>query len=865
MAENKLLKYNSKRNFDITKEPDGKVKRAKNGKLKFCVQRHEARSGHYDLRLELGGVALSWAVPKGPSFCTSDKRLAVRVEDHPVDYMEFEGIIPKGEYGGGTVMLWDEGVWTPRGNPRKGLEEGSLKFCLDGKRLKGDWALVRMKSEDNSELWLLIKERDEYAKKTAGISKFSRGIRSGKSMAEIAASGNKNPFAQAGVMLANLCTELPTDKGWIYELKYDGHRVTGFSEGGKTALFSRNGHSCTSDFSPAAKALSEILNGRAAVVDGEMVVAGENGKPDFGALQAYLKNKRAGGLNYVLFDLLALDGEDLRGLPLIKRKQKLQTLLKGAPQTISYSEHTEKMGKKEISSLKKQGFEGIVAKRKDSVYTAGRNGDWMKLKFRNESEFVIGGYSLSDDGWLRSVLVGFYKDGKLKFAGKAGTGFSEDDRRALAKEFKNVARKTTPFESVPKEYAAGALWVKPIFVAQVDYAEITSSGVLRQASFKGLRQDKPAKEITCERFESKESTDKPEEIAGKLETLKKSLTKIPANTLKTDAPDESRNSALKVSAGNGERKNKALNNSIKTAVENLDRRYKRGNEKPDKEQCFVSGVKITHPEKIMFSESEVTKLELAEYYSAAAKRMMPYIKDRFLSLVCCPSGISGEKFFRRHFETDYKGISQAPAEDEEYFYISNKSALIYLAQYNAVEFHIWGSRKSMPYRPDVMVFDLDPDEELSLSAIRKGARDLKSVLDGMGLKSFLKTSGGKGYHVAVPFSTGADGQAFRDFAKKVANLMESKYPNRYVSSMSKKLRKGKIFIDWQRNSPGATSVAPYSVRARKKAPVSMPISWEELYKVAPASITIRTALKRLEKPDPWANFFTVKGSQQLTL
>ena len=787
MAEGKLKNYNAKRNFDVTNEPKGRMGRINRKKLKFSVQHHSARADHYDLRLELGGVALSWAVPKGPSFNTADKRLAMRVEDHPVDYMDFEGTIPKGEYGGGTVMLWDEGIWTPRLDPEKGLEEGSLKFNLNGQRLKGDWALVRMKSsEEKGEPWLLIKERDEYAKKTAGISRFTRGVRSGKSMAEISKAGNSNPFKQADVMLAKLCDALPTGKGWIYELKYDGHRTLGFCEGGKATLVTRNGHKCTSAFLVAADALTKLLDGRAAVVDGEMVVADKDGVPDFGALQAYLKNKKSGGLNYVIFDLLALDGEDLRELPLIERKQKLNTLLQNAPQVLSYSEHTDKMTKAQIKVLKENGMEGIVAKRADSAYIAGKNGDWQKLKFRNSEEYVIGGFTFSESGELRSLLVGFYEDGELKFAGRVGTGFSEESRRELKNKLNTLKRKTSPFASLPKEYMQDSVWVKPQLAAQVEYAEITSAGVLRQASFKGLRQDKPAKDIVEER------------------------------------PKATR-----------------------------------------KEGTEVGGIKITSPDKVMFSDPVVTKSELAEYYAAAAERMLPFVKDRLLSLVCCPSGIDGEKFFRRHLEGEFAGIKRAPAEAEEYFYAANEKGIVTLVQYNAVEFHIWGSKKSAPYRPDVMVFDLDPDEGLALSDVRKGVRDLKLMLDGLGLKSFLKTSGGKGYHIVVPFKCGVEGQAFRDFARQVAVLMEKTYPDRYTSTMSKKERVGKIFIDWQRNSSGATSVAPYSVRARSGAPVSMPIAWDELSKVAPSTINIRTALRRMKNADPWADFFTVKSAQRL--
>lgn len=787
MAESKLKKYNSKRNFSVTNEPKGRVGHTDLSKLKFSVQHHSARADHYDLRLEFGGVALSWAVPKGPSFNTADKRLAMRVEDHPIDYMDFEGTIPKGEYGGGTVMLWDEGEWTPRFDPEKGLEEGSLKFKLNGQRLKGDWALIRIKnSEEKGEPWLLIKERDGFAKTTAGISRFTRSVRSGKSMVEIAQAGNSNPFQQADVMLARLCDTLPTGKGWIYELKYDGYRTLGFCEGGKATLVTRNGHKCTSAYSSAAEALLKVLNGRAAVVDGEMVVVGEGGVPDFGALQAYIKNKRVGGLNYVIFDLLALDGEDLRSLPLIERKQKLNTLLQNAPTVLSYSQHTNKMTKTQIRALKERGMEGIVAKRADSAYVAGKNGDWQKLKFRNTEKYVIGGFTLSEVGGLRSILVGNYEDGELKFAGCVGTGFTEQSRRELLKKLTALRRKTPPFPSLPKEYKEDAVWVKPLLAAQVNYAEMTSEGVLRQASFKGLRCDKPVKDIKVEHFEP--------------------------------APNEG---------------------------------------------AAVSGIIITHPEKSMFSDPVITKLTLAEYYAAATKRMLPYVKDRFLSLVCRPAGIDGEKFFRRHLDGDFAGIKRAPAEDEEYFYATAEKGIITLVQYNAVEFHVWGSKKSAPYRPDVMVFDLDPDEGLPLKDIRRGVRDLKSVLDELNLKSFLKTSGGKGYHIVVPFKSGVEGQAFRDFSKHVAQLMEKAYPDRYIATMSKKARAGKIFIDWQRNSSGATSIAPYSVRARQGAPVSMPIGWEELSKVAPDSVNIKTALRRLKNADPWEDFFTVKSTQKL--
>ncbi len=807
MAQNKLASYQSKRNFAVTGEPQGKVKRS-GGTLRFCVQHHLARADHYDLRLEWDGVALSWAVPKGPSFRTADKRLAMRVEDHPVDYMSFEGVIPKGEYGGGTVMLWDEGVWTPNRNFAKGLKEGSLKFRLLGERLKGDWALVRMKNDGSGEAWLLIKEKDEYARETAGISRYTRGVRSGKSMKEIAQAGGENPFSRADVMLADLTDRLPQGKGWLYELKYDGHRTLAFSEKGETVLKTRNGYDSTEKFALAAEGVSKALCGRAAVLDGEMIVADENGMPDFGAVQSYAK--RGGqGLCYVLFDLLALDGEDLRNLPLSERKQKLKTLLKDAPPVLKYSEHTERMTKTQCETLKKRGWEGIVAKRADAPYTAGKNGDWQKLKFRNTREFVVGGYTQSETGGLKALLVGYYEEGALLFAGSVGTGFPERTRAELTSMFRPLVRNDPPFAALPKEYRKRAVFLKPEIVVQTEYAEITAAGLLRQASFKGLREDKTAKETVSETAE------------------------------RANPP-------------------KKRTRSAKT------------------EETAFLGVKITHPEKLMYPKQNFSKGDVAAYYAAAAPRMLPYLKERQLSLVCCPAGIEGEKFFRRHLDGTFAGVGffadvQDGDRDKEQdgdrdgsdgFFVRAEKGVISLAQYNALEFHVHGAKKGSD-RPDVMVFDLDPDEGLPLAKVRRGARELKNLLGELGLVSFLKTSGGKGYHIVVPFRAGADGETFKGFAKRVALIMEERFPADFTANMSKKMRTGKIFLDWQRNSPSATSVAPYSLRAREGAPVSMPIAWEELSRVAPNGITLKTALKRLAKPDPWADFFEVKKKQSL--
>lgn len=777
MAENKLKRYREKRNFQKTGEPFGKEGPASDV-LSFSVQHHLARADHFDLRLEWKGVLLSWAVPKGPSFCTADKRLAMRVEDHPLDYINFEGVIPKGEYGGGTVMLWDEGSWQPRTPPDEGLKEGSLKFTLHGKRLKGDWALVRIKGKEGEEPWLLIKEKDSAAKKTAGISRFTRSIRSGRSMEEIAAQGTKNPFSHTRVMLPKLCESLPRGEDWLFELKYDGHRTLAYAEGGKVTLSTRNGHNCTAAFRAAAEAVGTLLGGRCAVLDGEMVVVGKDGIPDFSALQAYTRRKRE-GLCYVLFDLLALDGEDLRPLPLLERKKRLCALLEGAPPLLCYSRHTAGMTKAQCEAIRARGMEGIVIKRAHSPYTAGKNGDWLKLKFRNVREFVIGGYTSSSNGTLRSLLLGYYEGKTLRYAGRVGTGLPQALRKELKTALSALSSPSSPFSGGPQK-AEGVVWTKPKLAAQVEYAELTSSGLLRQASFKGLRTDKPPKEITAE---------------------------LP---LKGEEPGK------------------------------------------------VSGISVTHPEKVMFPRPAYTKLQMAQYYAAVAPRMFPYVQGRPLSLVCCPSGIEGEHFFRRHLEGSYEGVGFSGEE----FFLKGETGLVALVQYNAVEFHIQG-RKKAAGRPDTMVFDLDPDEALPLSKVRKGVKLLKETLESLGLISFLKTSGGKGYHVVVPFRTGTDSEKFRDFSKGVALLMEQRFPALFTANMLKKARTGKIFLDWQRNGRGATSVAPYSLRARAGAPVSMPIGWEELPKISPASVTLSVAIKRLDRPDPWENYFSVKERQSL--
>ena len=606
-------------------------------------------------------------------------------------------------------------------------------------------------------------------------------------MEEIAAAGGANPFSRADVMLPQRTEKLPAGEGWVYELKYDGDRVLAFSEGGRTVLRTRNGLDCTQSFSLAAEGVGGLLKGRAAVLDGEMTVAGGNGFSDFGALRAY-QRKGGEGLRYVLFDLLALDGTDLRGRPLSERKRKLKALLRDAPPVLKYSEHTDRLTARECETLKARGAEGVVIKRADAPYSAGKNGDWLKLKFRNRAEFLIGGYTQAEAGGLGALLVGCYEKDSLRYAGKVGSGFSEETKAELLRRLRPLVRESSPF-AVQKALPKDAVWVEPKLAAETEFAEVTAAGLLRQASFQGLRDDKA-----------------PRQIVGEFPPPAK--------------------------------------------------RKPRAKEGPRTETRFL-GIAVTHPEKVMYEKEGLTKGDLAAYYAAAAPRMLPYLKGRTLSLVCCPDGIAGEKFFRRHLDSAFEGVS----ETEDGPFLKSEKGVVALAQYNAVEFHAQGAKTGA--RPDVMVFDLDPDEGLPLAKVRRGARELKKTLGELGLVSFLKTSGGKGYHIVVPFRTGTDGEKFKAFAKRIALLLEERFPQDFTANMSKQKRAGKIFLDWQRNSRGATSVAPYSLRARAGAPVSMPIAWEELSRVAPNGITLKTARKRLEKPDPWANFFEVKQKQSL--
>lgn len=796
-----LNEYNQKRNFDKTPEPEGKGE-ISDKNLRFVVQYHLARSKHYDLRLEWNGVLLSWAVPKGPSYNTGDKRLAIQVEDHPLEYRNFEGIIPRGEYGGGTVMLWDEGYWEPYLNHKvdEGLNEGMLKFELKGKRLKGKWALIRLKGKEKSKnSWIIIKEKDEYVQTDDGISEFTISIRTGRTMEEIQKGLEdkiiKNPFNTFTVQLPKLVKLIPEGEEWLYELKFDGYRIMAFVQGSDAKLITRNNNDFTSRFYSVASVLENWSKGRAIVLDGEIVITDEQGKTDFQALQNYQKNHNL-KLTYIIFDILALDGEDLRNYKLIDRKNILESILKDAPTSLYYSRYVRGHGKESFAAACEMGMEGIVGKRDSSIYSGERNEDWIKIKCSKRQEFIIGGYSLSSKRTygVSSLLLGVYEGEELIYVGRAGTGISESSMKELNEKFENLKLADPPFKEVPKAKSNEVLtWLKPELVAEIKFAEWTEENLLRQASYKGLRLDKDPKEIKRER-----------------------------------------------EGGLSEKE------SVSLHVEKLT----------DTKDLVIEGIKITSRDKIIYNEPLITKENVVRYYYEVSNHMLPYVRNRILSIVRCPKGVSQTCFYKKH--PGYgKGIVTVSIEHkaDEYFYIDSITGLISEAQMGTLEFHTWGSSVEFPEAPDILVFDLDPDEGMDLSRVRQGVLDVKSILDELKLNSYLKVSGGKGYHVVVPLKPSADWDKFSGFAKSVATVLAQKWPQRYTNNIRKSHRKDKIFIDWIRNARGATSIAPYSLRAKEGAKVSMPIDWDELNTIAPDGINIREALLRIKRKDPWGDFF----------
>lgn len=832
MAE--LGTYRRKRDFSKTAEPEGESGRRPKGRGRdddaggmFCIQKHAARALHYDLRLELDGVLVSWAVPKGPSYDPRNKRLAMRVEDHPVEYGDFEGTIPKGEYGGGTVMLWDTGTWEPlEGDPREGLQKGELKFHLEGERLRGGWVLIhtggRRGMPENQ--WLLIKEGDDAARRGEpdpwGAD--DESVSTGRTMEEIA--GGKKPKKRAArpqagaaripatvpLSLATLVEEPPDGDEWLHEIKYDGYRIAARVDGGDVRLFSRNGLDWTARFKEVAAALEDLPTS-GTWLDGEVVVFDERGVSDFGRLQRSVKEKQRHPLSYVVFDLLFQDGEDLRPLPLTERKRRLHWLLgrggSGLRDVVRYGDHILGRGGAVQEEACLQGLEGVVSKRAGDAYAGRRTRSWLKSKCGRRQEFVVGGFTEPNGSrsGFGALLLGVHdEEGALRYAGRVGSGFDDRTLARLSARLQRLERDTPPFADPPRgAQARGVHWVKPELVAEVRFSEWTGDGQLRHPVFLGLREDKDAGGV-----------------ARELEAVVARTASAPARSPRPS----------------------------------------------------VLGVTITHPDRVVFPDPGLTKLGVAEYYAAVAPLMVPYLERRPLTVIRCPDGIGSECFFQKHVTPSVpKAVSRARVKGADgssvvYPVVDSPESLVAMVQNGAVEFHVWGSRVGAIETPDILVFDLDPAPDVEWRRVREAARALRDELEDRGLCSFVRTSGGKGLHVVAPHTSRARWQRTGAFAREVVETLVAREPARYTATMSKAKRGGKVFVDHFRNARGATSVTSYSLRSRPGAPVAMPIGWDELARVkSGGEWTAERVLRRLRtrEDDPWRDFWTVGAEQSL--
>ncbi|WP_019831285.1 DNA ligase D [Sphingomonas sp. PR090111-T3T-6A] len=788
-----LQTYNAKRDFSRTAEPRG-VRGAKAGHL-FIVQKHDATRLHWDFRLEMDGVLKSWAVTRGPSLDPGDKRLAVRTEDHPMSYAGFEGTIPKGEYGGGTVMLWDKGTWEAVGgkDPAKTIEEGHVHVILHGERMKGEWLLVRMKPRpgEKRENWLLRKVEDAYAGASGALVDTGlTSVETGRTMAEIAKgddpvwhSDSKKAKAdpkaanapgkapakprlarrKAGplpafrdVQLATLVDHVPAGSGWLHEVKYDGYRALIAVSGGEARAYTRHGLDWSDRFRPIVDAVTALGLG-SALIDGEVVALDTEGRPSFSALQAALQEGK-GRLHYFAFDLLEQDGEDLTRLGNAERKERLAALLAGAAEPVHYADHISASGEALFEKLCKGGYEGIVSKRADAPYRGTRTRNWLKVKCTRRQEFVILGYLESDkkDRDLRSLALGLNEGGRLRYAGRVGTGFDTATRELLMAKLRPLVRKTPPTD-VPRAAARGVRWVSPRLVAEVAFVEFTGEGAVRHASFIGLREDKEAEEVVPE----------------------------------------------------------------KPAPQAVD------DNKP-------FGVAISHPDRVIFPGDGTTKGQLAAYYARLADPLLRWLAGRPVSLVRCPQGRARHCFFQKHDAGSFGGrvdsvpIREKSGKTEDYLVVNDGEGLLTCVQMGTIEFHGWGAPAADVEHPDRMVFDLDPEEGLDFAEVRHGAEQLRDLLGEMGLASFPMASGGKGVHVVVPLDGKADWPAVKDFASRFSRAVAEANPRRFTANMRKAERKGRIFLDWLRNERGATAVLPYSARARDSAWVAAPLTWDEL-------------------------------------
>jgi bifunctional non-homologous end joining protein LigD len=823
-----LKTYHQKRNFKVTPEPKGKTASGHEGDLRFVIQKHDASRLHYDFRLELNGTLKSWAVPKGPSLDPAKKSLAVQVEDHPLDYGDFEGVIPEGQYGGGTVLLWDKGTWQPLHDPAEGLKQGKLHFVLHGHKLKGEWALVRMHGSagENGKNWLLFKVNDKFASKTRDILKDEpKSVKSKRTLEGIAEDredvwssdakeieklkgADKTPMPKTlSPELAVLADHPPSGEQWLHEVKFDGYRLLAFIKAGKVQLLTRHGLDWTKKFAAIAAPLAK-LKVDSAIIDGEAVVLDSAGRSDFQALQATLKNQAQRSPIYFAFDLPYCDGFDLRQVPLIERKQRLEEILKQSKQAprINYSDHIRGQGDQVIQKACGMALEGIVSKKFDSPYVSRRDPTWLKSKCVNRQEFIIIGYTDPQGSrtGFGSLLLGYHDEKKrLVYAGRVGTGFDEKGLRGLHEQLEKLEQKEPPTDvDPPPRERRQAHWVKPELVGEVRFTAWTRDGYLRHPTFIALRSDKPAGKIV------REKPVEPEKL-GPLASAR-------------------RNGRAKAS---------------------------------ESEDSDPADVKLTHPDKELYPEEHITKQQVAQYYQAVQQWMLPHVVDRPLALVRCPEGLKGKCFFQRNWsETLPPAIGKIDVGDgkkrEQHVTIHDLAGVISLVQMSVLEIHCWNCTNRDIEHPDQLIFDLDPGPDVPWKQVLEGARDVKRMLDSLKLPSFVKTTGGKGLHLVIPIEPNIDWTSAKSFCKTIAEALVAQSDS-YVANMRKDLRGGKIYIDFNRNDHFATAVAAYSTRGRPGAGVSMPISWSDLGKLKSANqFTVENAAEhcRKRKADPWADF-----------
>jgi bifunctional non-homologous end joining protein LigD len=829
-AADPLARYWSKRDFGVTSEPRGEAaSAARRGKaLSFVIQKHHASRLHYDFRLELDGVLLSWAVPKGPSYDPSDKRMAIHVEDHPLSYGSFEGTIPPKQYGAGTVIVWDNGTWEPAGDPHAGLKDGKLVFTLHGHKMAGMWELVRIaKPGDRQEPWLLFKKKDAYAKphaeydvvsalpdsvitkppKRAASARDDTDVGDGS---EVPAGAHKAPMpAKLEPQLASLATAPPGRGEWSWEIKLDGYRLMTRIQNGTPQLITRGGHDWTGKMPKLAKAIG-ALGIDNAWLDGEIVVLGETGLPDFNALQNAFDSRHTADIVYFLFDLPYFEGYDLRKVPLASRRRLLKQFLddmldERTSHQLRFSADFDADAASIMHSAARMGLEGAIAKRKDSIYESRRTDTWLKLKVRQRQEFVIAGYTerSSGEAEIGSLLLGVHDDaGQLVYVGNVGAGWSAATAAKLLKALKKLAIDSPPFASkaVPERgrwttrEVGVERWVEPTLVAEVEFADWTPDGHIRHAKYLALRADRATSSIVRER----------------------SITPTAA-----------------LNAGGS-----------------------------------VAGIKVSNPERVIDASTGITKLELVRYYESVAEWMLPHLKGRPCSLLRGPSGIEGQLFFQKHIDTlhlpELKELDPAlwPGH-AALLEVPTTTALVAAAQMNVIEFHTWNSNVKRIDQPDRLVFDLDPGDGVRWDRVQEAALLTRTMLHELGLEGWLKTSGGKGLHVVVPLTPKYDWDTTKDFAKAVVEHLARVIPDRFVAKSGPKNRVGRIFVDYLRNSHGATTATAFSARARPGLGVSMPTAWDDLKALKRSDQwTVRTAREHLsfQTADPWAGYWTKKQS-----